>query len=158
VNSYDVKAYLRQLTRTDRRIDAMLERRERYEALAMKRTTSLTGMPAAQRTESSVEYFAGKLVDLSRDIDQMVDQYVDLTRKIEKEIDALPDDRHRDLLKWRYVNGWRWEQIADAMNYDKRQVYRMHGDALQAFEEKHSAAIQEFSAKRKDVTQCHFQM
>lgn len=158
MTSFDTKAYLRQLTRTDRRIDAMLERRERYEALAMKRTTSLTGMPGAKRTESSVEYFGCKLVDLTREIDRTVDEYVDLTRKIEREIDALTDDRHRDLLKWRYINAWPWERIAEEMHYDKRQVYRLHGDALQEFGTRHADAVADFTAKRKDVTQCHFRV
>jgi len=129
----DVKTYLRQLARMDQKIDALLERRERYEALAAKRTTMITGMPGSRRRESNVEYFGCKLVDLARNIDRRIDEYVDLTRQIESEIDALPDDRYRDILRFRYINRWSWNRILDAMNYtDMKWLWHLHGEALKA--------------------------
>ncbi len=131
----DAKTYLRQLTRMDKRIDALCERRTRYEALAMRRTGGYTGgMPGAQHRDSSVERYACKLVDLAREIDRRIDEYVDLTRVIEAQIAALPDGRHRDILTWRYVNDWSWDRISEAMSYDMRWVFRLHGCALSEFE------------------------
>ena len=129
----DAKTYLRQLHDLDREIDALLQRRERYEALATRRTASYSDMPRGGRTESSVEYFACRLVELAQDIDAKIDAFVDLTREAEHLIEQVQDERYRRILKYRYLNGWRWERIAEAMNYDRRQVTRLHGDALQAF-------------------------
>ena len=48
-------------------------------------------------------------------------------------IAALKDQRFQDLLRWRYMDGWRWERIGRAMGYEQRQVYRLHALALSAF-------------------------
>ena len=50
-----------------------------------------------------------------------------------KAIAALKDQRFQDLLRWRYMDGWRWERIGRAMGYEQRQVYRLHALALSAF-------------------------
>ena len=106
------KTMLRGLRGMSADIDALLERRMRYEAQATRVTASYSGMPHGGRTESSVEYFACKLADMEREMDERVDEYVGAVREIEKNIDALADDRHRKILRWRYVNWWDWERIA----------------------------------------------
>lgn len=130
----DAKTYLRQLSRMDKRIDALCERRTRYEALGQRRTGYYSGgLPGAQRLDSSVERYACKLVDLAREIDRKIDEYVDLTREIEGVIAALQDGRHRDILTWRYVNDWTWDHILEAMGYtDKKWLWYLHGQALRA--------------------------
>lgn len=139
----DTKTYLRQLTRMDKRIDALCERRTRYEALGQRRTGCYSGgLPGSQRRDSSVERYACKLVDLAREIDRKIDEYVDLTRTIEAQIAAIPDGRYRDILTWRYINDWSWDQIMKAMNYDRRWVFRLHGLALTEIEKiRHSNAL-----------------
>ncbi len=72
-------------------------------------------------------------MDLAREIDRRIDEYVDLTRAIEAQIAALPDGRHRDILTWRYVNDWSWDEILEAMGYtDKKWLWHLHGQALSA--------------------------
>lgn len=51
---------------------------------------------------------------------------------IEQFINSLPEPQHRMLLKYRYLELLKWEPIAEKMNYCRRQVDRIHGDALQA--------------------------
>lgn len=132
----DAKTYLRQLARMDKRIDALVERQERYRELASRRTTVYRDMPGGgRRCASSCEEYVCKIVDLGREIDRQIDEYVDLTREIESAIDQLPDDRHRDILRWRYVNGWDWDRIAQSMSYDRVWVWRLHGRALCALDE-----------------------
>ena len=44
-------------------------------------------------------------------------------------------DRYRDILRWRYVNGWKWERIAKEMNYsDMKWLWNLHRRALEALE------------------------
>jgi len=131
----DAKTYLRQLPDLDKEINAMLERRERYEALAMRRTGGYTGgMPGAQHRDSSVERYACKLVDLTREIDRKIDAYVDLTREAEALIECVSDDKYRDILTHRYMLGWDWQKIANLIGYERRQVTRLHGYALREFQ------------------------
>ncbi|HIS92756.1 MAG TPA: hypothetical protein IAA84_07025 [Candidatus Alectryocaccomicrobium excrementavium] len=125
------KEYLRQLSRKDARIKALLERQRRYRELAERRTAVYRDMPGGgQRHVSSVEEYATKIIDLEREIVRRIDEYADLTREVEAAIDRIGDDRYRDILRFRYVNGWGWERIAQEMHYDERWVRRLHGWAL----------------------------
>ena len=125
------KEYLRQLSRKDARINAMIERQQRYRELAQRRTAVYRYIPGGgRRCSSSVDEYVAKIVDLEHEIDRRIDEYVDLTREIEAAIDRIGDDRYRDILRYRYVNGWSWEKIAQEMHYDERWVRRLHGWAL----------------------------
>lgn len=125
------KEYLRQLSRKDARINALIERQQRYRELAQRRTAVYRDMPGGgRRCSSSVEEYVAKIVDLEHEIDLRIDEYVDLTREIEAVIERVGDDRHRDILRYRYINGWSWEKIAREMHYDRRQITRLHGFAL----------------------------
>ena len=131
------KEYLRQLGRMDARINALAERQQRYYDLAARATTVYRSMPGGgRRCASSCEDYVCKAVDLGREIDRRIDEYVDLTREIEKAIDELGDDRERDILRWRYLNGWKWEKIIESMpECETRTVYYLHGRALSEIEE-----------------------
>ena len=129
------KDYLRQLSRKDARIEAMRERQRRYRELAQGSAAHLCNVPGGgQRQVSSVEEYAVRMIDLEREMERRIDEYVALTLKIETAIDRIEDGRLRDLLRWRYMNEWDWEKIAQALGYERRQTFRLHGKALEAFE------------------------
>ena len=126
------KEYLRQLSRKDARINALIERQQRYREFAQRRTAVYRDIPGGgRRCSSSVEEYVAKIIDLEREIDRRIDEYVDLTREIEAVIDSVGDDRYRDVLRYRYINGWNWERIAQEMHFDVKWLYKMHGRALQ---------------------------
>ncbi len=128
--------YLRQALRADRRIDALIERAEHYREQAVRATGRATATRVSGTgMRSNVEAGVCKLVDLSRDLERLAEELAEVVRQIEREIDRVQDDRHRDLLRWRYLNGWRWERIAEAMGYtDVKWLYKLHGRALVEFE------------------------
>jgi hypothetical protein len=68
------------------------------------------------------------------DIDRQVDILVTLKTTAEALINTIADSRYKDLLRYRYINNWKWESISDAMKIDIRWVYRLHGYALQAYD------------------------
>lgn len=59
----------------------------------------------------------------------------DKIRHVIDQIDELNDSRYCTLLKLRYVEGKRFEEIACIMEYAYRHTTRLHGEALQAFKE-----------------------
>lgn len=131
------KEYLRQLQRRDARINALIERQRHYYDLATRITPGYRADGGGGKTSGPsfrVADYASKIADLEREIDRRIDEYVDLTREIEAAIDRIPDGRYRDVLRFRYVNGWTWERIADEMGYDLRWVHRLHGRALAMIE------------------------
>lgn len=128
------REYMRRLLRKSARIDALHERQRRYTTLAERMTASYSGMPGGKRQASRVEEYACKAADLARELDRRIDDYVDLVREAEQLIAQLRDDRYRDVLTFRYLNGWRFPRVARAMGYDRKYTYRLHEQALRALE------------------------
>ena len=50
--------------------------------------------------------------------------------EIEQVIDSLEDDTLRQLMKYRYINLMKWEEIAVQMFYGYQWVCKLHGRAL----------------------------
>lgn len=69
--------------------------------------------------------------------DQIDTNMADLLRakyEIESQIERVPDERYRRLLRGYYLERKTLEQIAEDMHYSWRQIVRLHGRALLAFE------------------------
>ena len=124
------KEYLSQVRDMDVRINAKLEQVWRLRAQASRCTSTLTGMPRGSGGGSRVEEIVARYVELEQEIDASVDRMMALRREVEQVIAAVPNPTHRTLLELRYLNGWTWEHIAEAMDYDPRHVRKLHGYAL----------------------------
>jgi len=64
---------------------------------------------------------------LSQEADQLARQTAALIARI----DAISDPRIQEILTRRYLNKQPFKQIADAMGYDLRWVYRLHQQGLE---------------------------
>lgn len=53
-------------------------------------------------------------------------------RAIEKNIDQVKDASEALLLRYRYIDGYGWEEICDLMNYSPRNIHYLHKKALKA--------------------------
>jgi len=51
-------------------------------------------------------------------------------RAIEKEIDNVKDGNEAMILRYRYIDGYAWEEISELMNYSPRNIHYMHKKAL----------------------------
>ena len=49
---------------------------------------------------------------------------------IKRRIEAMEDEREKDLLTYRYLKGLKWEEICVRMDYKWRQVHRIHAMAI----------------------------
>lgn len=89
------------------------------------------------------ENFMIKLAELGEDYARMQMRF-----KLERDkriamINSLANPIHVRILRKRYIDGKTFEEIAVALHYTYRHVTRLHGSALQ-----------EFTAKYKDVLLC----
>jgi DNA-directed RNA polymerase specialized sigma subunit len=57
-------------------------------------------------------------------------QKVKICTNLYEKIEILDDEQEKRLLKYRYIRGYRWEDIADKMGYSVRQVYNIHNKAM----------------------------
>ena len=127
------KEYLGQAYRLDQRINSKLEQIRSLNELAAKCTSTITGMPKAPSHSTSImEEAVGKIVDLQTEIDGDIGQLVDLKRDMVSIIKAVQNTEYQTLLELRYLCFKTWEQIAVAMGYNLRHVYRLHDEAVES--------------------------
>lgn len=69
---------------------------------------------------------------LEEEINGEIDRLVDLKTEVRRRIEAIPDERYRAILAAKYLNYQSLDRIADDMGYEQRQIFRLHGRALQA--------------------------
>lgn len=128
------KEYLKSIRHLDKQIDAKLEQASRLRARAERMTTTFSPTKGFGRTVGgSTSDSIDKLIDLEREINARVDELVDQRRGAEEAIRAVHDPTQRMILELRYLSGWSWEKIAEAVHYERRQIFYMHGRALQEF-------------------------
>lgn len=142
------KEFLRSARGVDRRVDEAQERLERLRAkLENGRMSSLTGMPrggGADWTET-----ADRLIELEKRVNARIRELVRLKRAAMDAIDRVGDARQREVLELYYLDGYKWEQVAERMEMDVRQVFRLHGKALQRI-----VVPEEGREKLKNVIEC----
>jgi len=126
------KEYLSQAYRLDQRINSKLEQVASLNELAMKCTSTLTGMPRnPNRGTSTMADAVGKIVDLQAEINSDIDRLVDLKREMVRLIKAVNNTECQTLLELRYLCFKTWEQIAVDMGYTTRNIHLLHKKALE---------------------------
>ncbi len=123
--------YLGQAFRLDQRINSKIEQVSSLNDLAVKCTSSVTGMPHnPNKGSDSMGDAIAKIVDLQREINKDIDVLVDLKAEIYSVVQAINNVECRTLLELRYLSFMRWEEIAVKLNYGMENVYRLHRKAL----------------------------
>lgn len=90
-------------------------------------------MPKAHNTEHDLSDYIAKMDEMT---DYMISKYTRL-RGIEVDIylrlDRMEKQEERELLRLRYIDGVTWAEIAKRLCTAERNVYYIHGRALQHF-------------------------
>lgn len=128
------KKYLmryRQMTRAVERIEEQIKdlRREK-----MNPAYIITNMPHGGNGVKDLSGYAAKLDELISMLVQTKYNRISAYTEIQKQIEMVPDEVEQELLFFRYIKGYSFSQIADAMEYSFRNVTRIHGKALEHFE------------------------
>lgn len=87
---------------------------------------------------------ADRYIKLERYNDEVTeerDKLIDMRREAKAMIDQLPNEVEQGVLYARYINAGSWEQIAVDMHFSWRNLFYIHGKALQSFERLHGIAL-----------------
>ena len=74
------------------------------------------------------------LARLQRELDKRIDEVAKQELAAMDLIDVLDTPRQRELLGYRYLNGWAWKEIAQRMGYSMDWVKHMHANAVRELE------------------------
>ena len=128
------KEYLHQYRNIQREIED-IDRRMAQICLkyAAPSAINYSDMPKAHNSEHDLSDYIVKMDELT---DYMISKYTRL-RGIEVDIymrvDRMENQKERELLRYRYIDGMTWTEIADALDTTERNVYFIHGRALRHF-------------------------
>ena len=114
----DAREELKEVRRARLRVEALAERR--------KMCRELRGCVTLER--------AAGLEELQRELDARALEYVERVMDVERRIDAVGDDLRRDVLRYRYLNGWSWREISARSGLSQDWLKHVHGRAVRDFD------------------------
>ena len=142
INAMDAWDYLTKAYRMELQINSKIEQVDALNTLAKKVTTTISDMPrSGKRPRSKMEEILVKIIDLSAEINEDIDNMVDTKMKIMAIIKRVENNDYRVLLEKRFLCFQSWERIAVDMNYTIQHIHRLK-----------RRAMAEADKKLKDVT------
>nr|DAW77708.1 MAG TPA: Protein of unknown function (DUF1492) [Bacteriophage sp.]DAX01424.1 MAG TPA: Protein of unknown function (DUF1492) [Bacteriophage sp.]DAY91400.1 MAG TPA: Protein of unknown function (DUF1492) [Caudoviricetes sp.]DAZ48666.1 MAG TPA: Protein of unknown function (DUF1492) [Caudoviricetes sp.] len=132
------KDYLNQISRLNRMINNKLTEITQLRELSC----SISAIGNEEKVISSsdpdkIGATYAKIDEMERNLDKMIDEYIEKKNLIIGQIDGIENEDCYNILFSRYIEKKTFEVIATEMKYSWRQIIRLHGKALKAFEEKY---------------------
>ena len=124
------KAILSQYRWAEKRIARLVEEKTAWMAKAAAVTPVYSDMPKGGGNGDRVPVAVERIVEIERELDREIDRQADLRVRVEAAIRGLSDPKLRDLIRYRYVDGMTWEQIAVELDFTYQWVCALHGRAL----------------------------
>lgn len=126
----EVKAYLWQAYKLDKRLQREQMKLEKLRASIEYRSPAFDGM-GGHGSGDRLSEAVTSIVERSQRVDELAVLYAKKYAEIEHSIRSVGDDVLEEVLELRYLQYMKWEEITDKMGYkDTRWVQRLHGRAL----------------------------
>jgi DNA-directed RNA polymerase specialized sigma subunit len=126
------KEYLRLYRRAVRREKDILEEIQRLRLDKMFPSVVNDGMPHGSSQTDLSDYIA----ILDEQIELLKEERLEKARcykRIEDRIRMMSNEDEQTVLRLRYIQGLKWEDVAAEMGYSWKQIHRIHSTALQNF-------------------------
>lgn len=114
------------------RIDEKLNDYEEQFARVTKVTASLNGIPKAHNKPN---YTVEELIDSSNELIKLLNKDVNKQKEILEQLDSMDNELHHTILYLRYIHDKSFWEIADKIGYSYYPTCKMHGKALNEFDE-----------------------
>lgn len=101
-----------------------------WRSKATRITPVFSDMPRSGSKENRLELAAEKIMEVEEAIEGQLSVLVQSRAEIEGVIGSVEECSLQRILRYRYIVGWTWEQIADELSYTYRNVQYLHGKAL----------------------------
>lgn len=130
MTSAERKAWLSRYRLSELEVRRLSEEIARWESQAAA-LTARYGTSGGGGGDDHLQRAVEKMLELRDQLAGQLEERIALRREIEEAIAGVEDERLRELLRLRYLEGWTWEKIAMQMKYSYRQVTRLHERALE---------------------------
>lgn len=123
------KKELSQLYYLNNEIKQQKRKLAELENAATKTNQPLTGLPSAGNTSDKVGAYAAEIADLRALIAINIQKCLLEKKRLERYIQGIDDSLTRQIFRHRFIDGMRWEEVADALQgvsseSVKKQCYR----------------------------------
>ena len=125
------KEYLRGYQRAKYDLKRAEEDLEEYKTHILYPSTLFDSMPKGSGGKGDLSRYMGKLEELKKKYLKRRYKAVQKAKEIKDCIDRLEHPEEREVLVLRYIEGRKWELLAEEMDEHLTQVHRFHGRALQ---------------------------
>lgn len=85
---------------------------------------------------SDLSGYAARLDELEREFQAKVSALQQRRAEIEASIALMEDATERAVLRYYYLCGMAWEQVAEELHYTERHIYSLRNRAIEHFEKK----------------------
>ncbi len=124
------KKELSQLYYLKKEIKEQQRRIAELEAVATKCTANISGMPSGKGVSDKVGQYAAQIADLKALLDLNLRKCFYELNRLDRYIQAVDDSLIRQIMIYRFVNGYSWRKIAfqvggyNSADSLKKQLYR----------------------------------
>lgn len=136
------KEYLRQYINAKNRFKAISDEMIEIRSEATRITPVISDMPSGSHANDKIALSIEKLEDCAEKLEKQADRMQEAMDDVQNVINSISNPTYRQVLTYRYINGYTWEQIAVVMNYSYVHICRLHGYALKV---------------AKDVIECYIE-
>lgn len=125
------KEYLMQYRIAVNKVKRKQEQIEKLRADLLPSGISYDALPGAGGGNRTAADIFARLEELERELRDEQDKARAKADEIIAVIEQVGDERYRSILHDRYIMGLKWEKIASSYKYTTRNIYKVHGRALQ---------------------------
>ncbi len=127
------KQYLQQIYRCNELIQENFAEIENLRAMSTSIASPDLTKERVSNTHSHEAPFVNtvnKLIDLEKATDAKMAELLDLRIEIRETISLVEEAKQILILRYRYIDFMKWEDIAEKMDYALKSVHRIHSSAL----------------------------
>lgn len=124
--------HLKQIRLIDKEINQMLNELERIR-YSLMRSPQLKQVSVQESKVGLKDDVYIKMIEYNDKINQKVDELIDTKKKVFDIIERIKDHEQRLILKMRYVDCEKWEDIEQELHVSKNTMHRIHRKALKEF-------------------------
>lgn len=127
------KKILKSYLGAQERIDDLCDEIETLRAKATKVTTTISDMPQSTSGHHIGDVVAG-YIEMVEQLEEEVNRCEAIKRDVECLINTIDDWTVGRIMRLRYIDGLKWEEICVKANYGWTQVHKFHSDGLNSIE------------------------